>query len=125
MKECLVDVLNARDTVLHVFPIVVENQDGTSNAVDAEQEALRLAASMQLVPEAETEGLRARPHVSRSRQLTPCNDPADAVRKVVERNAHCTQVRAYFLWQHEGCSENRSEEHWRRARELESLDGPA
>jgi len=41
MKDCLVDVLNARDTVLHVFPIVLEDQDGTPKAVDPEREALR------------------------------------------------------------------------------------
>jgi len=30
MKECLIDVLSDRDTVLRVFPITLENQDGTT-----------------------------------------------------------------------------------------------
>lgn len=28
MKECLVDVLNGRDTVLHVVPVSVEDREG-------------------------------------------------------------------------------------------------
>ena len=74
MKDCLVDVLNARGTVLHVFPIAVENQDGTPKDVDPEQEALKLAAVGQLVPETESETLQAREHVSRGGPLMPYSD---------------------------------------------------
>ena len=65
MKNCLVDVSNDRGTVLHVFPIVVEDQDGILKVDNPEQEALRLAALLQLVPETEVDALQARPHVSR------------------------------------------------------------
>jgi Protein of unknown function (DUF2934) len=117
MKDCLVDVLNQRDTVLHVFPIAVENQDGTPRAVDAEQEALTLAAQMQLVPE--TEVLHARPHVCRSGPLMPYGDVAVVKHEMRERTEQRIRERAYFLWQQEGCSESRADEHWRQAREFE------
>ncbi len=113
MKECLVDVLNVRNTVIHVFPIAVEDEEGSLKAVDPEHEAVELARRMELVPEAEADGLHARPHVSRSGQLMPY---ADALETKIEQYA---RERAYFLWQQEGCPENRAEEHWHRACDIE------
>ena len=121
MKECLVDVLNARNTVVHVFPIPVENQDGTPRPVDPEHEALELAAGMQIVPE--TEALHARPHVCRGGQLLPYGDVVELKREMCERTEQRIRERAYFLWQQEGCSENRANEHWRRACEIEGHGG--
>lgn len=113
MKECLIDVLNVRNTVLHVFPIAVEDEEGNSKAVDPEHEAVELARRMELVPEAEADGLHARPHVSRGGQLMPY---ADALKTKIEQR---TRERAYFLWQQESCTENRAEEHWQRACDIE------
>jgi hypothetical protein len=118
MKECLVDVLNARNTVLHVFPIAVEDQDGTPRLVNPEQEALKLATIMQIVPE--TEALHARPHVCRGGPLLPYGDLVEIKHEMCERTEQRIRERAYFLWQQEGCSENRADEHWHRAREIES-----
>ena len=118
MKECLIDVLNARNTVLHVFPIPVENQDGTPKPVDPEREAVELAIAMQIVPE--TEALHARPHVCRGGQLLPYGDLVEVKHEMCERFEQRVRERAYFLWQQEGCSENRAEEHWHKAREFES-----
>ena len=123
MKDCLVDVLNARDTVLHVFPIVLEDQDGTPNAVDPEREALRLAVVMQLVPETETAGLHARQHVSRGGQLTPYSDVLEMRLQKWDRIEQRMRERAYFLWQHEGYPDYRADEHWHQAREFESNGG--
>ena len=123
MKECLVDVLNDRGTVLHVFPIAVEDQNGAPKAVDPEQEALRLAALVQLVPEAEA--LRARPHVSRGGPLTPYGDALELKLQKLDRTEQRIRQRAYLLWQQEGCPENRADEHWRRACELEQHNGLA
>ena len=92
MRNCLVDVLNVRDTVLHLFPIALENHDGTPRAVDAEQEALKLAAPMQLVPE--TDLLHARPHVSRGGQLTPYGDPL--ANDCVEKGQHHPEGRILY-----------------------------
>jgi hypothetical protein len=120
MKECLVDVLNGRGTLLHVFPVVVENQDGTAKAVDPEHEALKLAALAQLVPEAEAETLRARTHVGRGGPLTPYSDVLETRLQELRRAEQHVRERAYFLWRQEGCPGNRAEEHWHRARETES-----
>ena len=123
MRECLVDVLNARETVLHVFPIVVEDDDGSPKHVDPEREALKLASALHLVPEAEVESLHTRLHVSRGGPLTPYGDVLVTKRQMQERTEPRIRERAYLLWQQEGCPENRAEEYWRRAREIEGDDG--
>ncbi len=120
MKECLVDVLNARGTLLHVFPVAVENQDGTAKAVDPEHEALKLAALAQLVPETEADTLQARTHVGRGGPLTPYSDVLETRLQEMRRAEQRVRERAYFLWRQEGCPGNRAEEHWHRARETES-----
>ena len=120
MKECLIDVLNARDTVLHVFSIAVEAQDGTPIAVDAEQEALRLAAAVQLVPEKDAEGLHARPHVDRGGPLTPYGDVLEDRRRSLEKAEQRIRERAYFLWQQQGSPDNRADEHWHQVRDFET-----
>lgn len=125
MKERLVDVLNVRDTVLHVFPIAVEDQDGNPKDVDPERAAVELAASLQLVPEAEIEGLHARPHVSRGGQLEPYGDALEIKRQCQERAERRIRERAYFLWLQEGCPEHRAQDHWYRAHQHEAQDGSA
>ena len=119
MKDCLVDVLNARGTVLHVFPIPVENQDGTPKAVNPEQEALKLATVGQLVPETESETLQAREHISRGGPLMPYSDVLETKAQKLHRTEQRISERAYFLWQHAGCPETQADEHWHRACEIE------
>ena len=104
MEECLVDVLNARDTVLHVFPVAVEDP------ASAPQEALRAAAGLHLVPDAEAGSLHARAHVSRGGPLAPFGDPLSAGHQDEHLRTH-----AYFLWQQAGCPDDRAEEHWHEA----------
>ena len=123
MKDCLVDVSNARGTVLHVFPIVMEDEDGVLKVDDPEREALKLAAQMQLVPEAEINALHARPHVSRGGPLAPYGDALETKRQQMERTAHRIRERAYFLWQQAGCPENQTDEYWQQAREFEGNNG--
>ncbi len=118
MKECLVDVLNARDTVLHVFPIPVEDAAGTPEDM-AIHEALKAAADLQLVPEAEKEGLHARMHVSRGGQLTPFGDALVLKHQADERDEQHVRTHAYFLWQEAGCPDNQAEEYWHRACEVQ------
>lgn len=113
------DVLNARGTVLHVFSIAVENQDGTPKDVDPEQEALKLAAVGQLVPETESETLQAREHVSRGGPLMPYSDALETKVQKLHRTEQRIRERAYFVWQHAGCPETRADEHWHRACEIE------
>lgn len=108
MEECLVDVLNARDTVLHVFPVVVED------VARAPQEALKVATELHLVPEEEGAGLHARMHVSRGGPLTPFGD-ALLTRQQSEERSEQLRMRAYFLWQEAGCPDNQAEDHWHMA----------
>ena len=123
MKDCLVDVSNARGTVLHVFPITTEGQDGIPKVDDPEREALKLAAELQLVPETEIDALQARPHVARSGPLAPYGDALETKRQQLERIAHRVRERAYFLWQHAGCPENQADEYWHQARDFEGNNG--
>ena len=117
MKECLVDVLNQRETVLHVFPIVVEAEDGTPMPVDPEREALKAAAIVKLADE--TEILHARVHVSRGGPLTPYADVLQTRAEAFEMAQQRIRERAYFLWIEEGYPDNRAHEHWQQAQSAE------
>ncbi len=123
MKDCLVDVSNARGTVLHVFPITAEGQDGQRKVEDPEREALKLAAEMQLVPETEIDALQARPHVDRGGPLAPYGDALETKRQQTERIEQRTRERAYFLWQLAGCPESQADEYWHQASEFEGNNG--
>ena len=114
MKECLVDVLDIHDRVLHVFPIAVEDQDGAREA-ECVQEAVRAATHLQLVPDTEMESLHGRVHVSRGGQLTPFADVLQVRQQTQERTEQRIRTRAYFLWQREGFPEHRANEHWYQA----------
>ena len=118
MKECLVDVLNARDTVLHVFPVVVEDE------TVAPQEALKVATDLHLVPETEEGALHARVHVSRGGQLAPFGDALVTRQQAEERAEQHVRTQAYFLWQEAGCPDNQAEEYWHKACVIEH-HGPA
>ena len=118
MEERLVDVLNDKNNVLHVFPVTVETPDTPPAAV--EQEALRAAVAEEIVPETDVEKLRARLHVSRGGPLAPVGDALQVKREKEEMLERRIRDRAYFLWQAAGCAEEgRPEEFWYRAREFE------
>ena len=74
MTEHLVDVLNARETVLSVIPVALDGKDGDPKEADCLQEALKTAADLHLVPDTEVEGMQARMHVGRGGQLAPVAD---------------------------------------------------
>lgn len=122
MKEHLIDVLNAHDTVLHVFPIATEAEDRAQAEAECVQEAIKAATLLRLVPEAETPSLHGRLHIGRGGQLTPYGDVLEIRRQSQERAEAHVRTRAYFLWQQEGCPENRAEEHWRQACKIESIN---
>lgn len=119
MEERLVDVLNDKNIVLHVFPVAVERQDTPPKGVDFEQEALKIAIAEKMVPETDSARLHARLHVSRGGPLTPFADALQTKREQTKRIEQRIRDRAYFLWQEAGCAENRADEDWYRARELE------
>ena len=119
MKECLIDVLNAHDTVLHVFPIAAEDQDHALTEAECVQEAIKAATLAHLVPEPEMGRLHGRVHVGRGGQLTPYGDVLEIRRQSQERAEERVRTCAYFLWRQEGCPENRAEEHWHQASAIE------
>jgi hypothetical protein len=71
MAERLVDVLNDKNNLLHVFPVTVEEPDARPTDSDFEQAALKAAIAAEMAPESDAKKLRARPHVSRGGQLAP------------------------------------------------------
>ena len=119
MKDCLIDVLNAHGTVLHVFPIPVADQDGAYDVVNPGQEALRLAVAEQLVPETEAETLQTREHISRGGPLMPYGDALEVRLQTLQRTEQRIRERAYFLWQQAGCREDRADEYWLQACKIE------
>ena len=115
MKECLVDVLNERDTVLHVLPVAVQSERGELDEAACVQQALSAAAQLRLVPEAEAPGLQARIHVGRGGQLAPVGDVLRVRMEAQRRAEEHIRARAYFLWERDGRPESTGEEYWFRA----------
>ena len=64
MGNRLVDVLNSWGTVLHTYPIIIEDPTTASGDVGYEEKALQAAAYAHLVPDADLNGLTTRMHVS-------------------------------------------------------------
>ena len=85
MTERLVDVLNARDTVLSVIPVALDDQDDNSMEAACLQEALETAADLHLVPDTEVEGMHTRMHVCRGGQLAPVADVLKIRQEAQER----------------------------------------
>ena len=118
MKECLIDVLNVRNTVLHVFAIPLEDADGNPRSVNPQQEALRLAARLQLVLEKDAEGLHARPHVSRGGALQPFGDALETKHRVERLMERHVRELTYFVPQKQRHPESEFEGRWLRAPEI-------
>ncbi len=120
MKECLVDVLGARETVLHVFPVPTEAGSAVRDEEACVREAIAAANRLQLVPESQADALRGRVHVSRRGPLTPVGDVLQVRQDDQARTEERIRTRAYFLWQQEGCPDGAAERTWSRACEMES-----
>ena len=123
MEECLIDVLNVNDTVLHVIPVAVKNPESPVRDVECVQEALKVASHLHLVPKDELESLQARVHVDRRGPLTPIGDVLQVRQQTQERAEQRIRTRAYFLWQREGFPRYRADEHWHQACDIEG-QGP-
>ena len=117
MQERLVDVLNDKNNVLHVFPVQIE-ADNVPLA-DLEQKALEAATATEIVPESEKKKLKARPHVSRGGPLMPYGDALQIKKEQQMRLEERIRERAYFLWQEAGCPDNQADGFWRRACEIQ------
>ena len=114
MPERLVDVLNGIGTVIHTFPIMIDGADGPSDE-DCLARALKLAAHAHLVPDGDVETLTARVHVARGGPLAPYGDDSNILEGTIQGLEKVVRERAYFIWQQDGHSHQRAEEHWYRA----------
>jgi hypothetical protein len=118
MPELLIDVLNDKNNVLHVFPVQIDH-DAPAKEGDFEQEALKAAVAAEIVPPAEAPTLKARPHVSRGGQLMPYGDALQTKTEQKMRLEDQIREHAYFLWQEAGCPDNQADEFWHRASEIQ------
>jgi hypothetical protein len=119
MQERLVDVLNDKNNLLHVFPVRIEADDAPLKEDDLEQKALEAAAAAEIVPDAEKKKLKARLHISRGGPLMPYGDALQIKNEQRMRLEECIRERAYFLWQEAGCPDNQADEFWHRACEIQ------
>ena len=119
MAERLVDVLNDKNNLLHVFPVQIEADDAPRKEADFGQEAVKAAVEAEIVPPNEAPKLKARPHVSRGGPLMPYSDALQTKNEQRMRLEERIRERAYFLWQEAGYPENRAEDFWHRACEIQ------
>jgi hypothetical protein len=118
MEERLVDVLNDKNNVLHVFPVKIESAVAPPREADFEQEAVRAAIAAEIVPPTEVKKLKTRLHVSRGGQLAPYGDALQTQNEQRMRLEQRIRECAYFLWQEAGCPDNRADEFWECARAI-------
>src|ERR1051325_1753308 len=100
MVERLVDVLDSRGNLRHVFPIRIEGSGNLNSQY--EKKALEAAIFEKLVPDNEVSGLTARMHISRSGPLEPYADDRDARAQTKASLDQILRERAYALWEQEG-----------------------
>jgi hypothetical protein len=115
MKERLVDVLDSRGSIVHTYPVTLEEPAATDS--DYEKKALDAARHGQLVPDSELEGLTARMHVSRGGQMQPFGDAVASDSETKAGLEEEVRKRAYFLWEVDGRPEGQTQEYWDRALE--------
>lgn len=113
MPERLVDVLRL-GIVIHTFPTLIDNSFAASDD-DYLAKALKLAAHMKLVPDNDLGNLTARLHVPRGGPVAPYGDDRNILEGTKQGLEHVLRQRAYFLWQNEGCPDDRAELHWHGA----------
>ena len=115
MSERLVDILNGNDAVVHTFPVTVGNSSHASPDAEYQAKGIEAAGHAQLVPDSGLGDLTARMHVSRGGALRPYGDGTSACSQTKQGLDQIVRERAYFLWEGEGRSEGRADEHWHRA----------
>jgi Protein of unknown function (DUF2934) len=113
MAERLVDVMDARNIVIHTFPITLEGLEISDSHY--ERKALEAAAYEKLVPDTELHSLTARMHTSRRGPLEPFGDARGVLAQTKVSLDQIVRARAYLLWEQEGRAEGRADEYWHRA----------
>src|SRR3954452_12427532 len=74
MEMRLVDVLDRNGSVIHTYPITLDESGGAATEAQFKARALEAAAHGQLVPDAELGSLTSRMHFSRGGPMQPYGD---------------------------------------------------
>lgn len=111
----LVDVMNGSGTVLHTYPITLDESGDAERDSLYEAKALEAAAHSHLVPEDEIQRLTARLHISRSGQMSPYGDDVEPSSETKQGLEQSVRERAYALWELDGRPDGLSETYWQRA----------
>lgn len=114
MVERLVDVLDRNGSVIHTYPVTLE-EEGNEDDVKYIAKALEAASHGQLVPDAHLGSLTARMHISRSGQMAPYGDNLAGNSETKAGLEQAVRERAHLLWEQDGRPEGRAEEYWHRA----------
>ena len=115
MEKRLVDVLDRNGSVIHTYPITLDESGGAATEDQFKAKALEAAAHGQLVPDAELGRLTARMHLSRGGPMQPYGDEIRTDSETIPGLEQAVRERAYFLWEQEGRPEGRADEYWHRA----------
>jgi hypothetical protein len=119
MEERLVDVLNEKNNLLHVFPVKMDARAAPPRDADFEQKAIKAAVASEIVPPSDAGKLKARPHISRGGPVAPYGDALQTKHEQYIRLQQRIRDRGYFLWREDGCPDGRADEYWYRACEIE------
>jgi hypothetical protein len=113
MPERLVDVVKNNESLLHVFPVTIDDESASDTAFQLK--ALEGAAHSHLVPEQELVLLNARMHLSHGGPLEPCGDSLGVMAETKEGLDQVSRERAYLLWEQAGRPEGQSDAFWHKA----------
>lgn len=112
MTERLVDILDRSGSVLHTYPITLEELGDSADDAAYEKKALEAATSGRLVPNDELGDLTARIHVSRGGQMSSYGDDLQGNSETKLGLEQAVRLRAYALWEQDGGPEGREDEYW-------------
>lgn len=113
MPERLVDVIQKRKGLLHVFPVTIDRVD--AQPADFERKALESAAFAGLVPNEQLRELSAELHVCHSGPLEPQCDDLGVLAETPAGLEQMVRERAYFLWEKAGQPKGRADDFWHKA----------
>ncbi len=116
MTERLVDVLKRGQSLLHTFPVKVDDATAAPDE-EALAKGTQAAAYAGLVPEREHAEIVTRIHVDRGGSISPPGDRLSPRAETSEHLEDCVRAQAYRLWDEEGRPDGQADAFWHRAHE--------